>query len=443
MARRLRFIGLAAVSVLLAYLMLWRPQSNTDPKRIQVRFWHMWTAEWKDVVDKIVTRFNKSQDKYEVVALSVPSSGADSKFLMAVAGGNPPDCMAQWNAVIPTWAQSGLIKPLDDFMTPEQKRQFDAEAYPAVKKIGTYKGRLYALTIGMNLFALYYLPDQLVEAGYKEGEFPKSIEELTQVAARLNRFEGKRLKRLGFMPSSLLGMAEIFGGGYWDPIRQRVTVENPKNLEALEYIADEWKMLGYDNVTKFNSGLNTASFAGGWPFLEGYYSITIDGQWRVEQARKYKPNLKYSTIAIPPPKGGRKLAGLTGGNFMIIPAGAKQAEGAWEFIKFWSGLENPERAAEFYTWGGWLPLSPRVAKAPKYQAYLKKYPQFKTFLDMMPSENIQPLPPVPYQTFLNDEINRAEDYAVRGTLTPKQAMADLRKRLDHEIKRRKELGYED
>jgi len=85
----------------------------THHSRKKVRFWHMWTAEWKDVVDKIVDRFNKSQTEYEVEALSVPNPGADSKFILGVMGGDPPDVMAQWSPIIPPWADDHLLRPLD------------------------------------------------------------------------------------------------------------------------------------------------------------------------------------------------------------------------------------------------------------------------------------------------------------------------------------------
>ena len=116
------------------------PRERIYPHRIPVRFWHMWTAEWKTVVDRIVTRFNESQDKYEVIALSVPSTSADAKFLLAVVGGDPPDLMAQWNPIIPTWAQSGMLRPLDDLMTPDERERFFREAYPIAKKIGVRTG---------------------------------------------------------------------------------------------------------------------------------------------------------------------------------------------------------------------------------------------------------------------------------------------------------------
>jgi multiple sugar transport system substrate-binding protein len=114
-------------------------------------------------------------------------------------------------------------------------------------------------------------------------------------------------------------------------------------------------------------------------------------------------------------------------------------QGAWEFIKFWSGLKDPNQAAELYTWGGWLPLSKAVAGAPAYRAYVRKHPQFQTFLDVLPSQNIQPTPPVPYQDYLWDRVTRADDSAMRGTLTPQEALQRLVHEIEIEQAKRKEL----
>jgi multiple sugar transport system substrate-binding protein len=432
--------------VLVAVALFWGAQfqaSHAHTARKKVRFWHMWTAEWKDVVDKIVDRFNKSQDKYEVEALSAPSAGADSKFILGVMGGDPPDVMAQWNPIIPPWADDGLLRPLDELMSPEEKRKFDAEAYPVVKKLGTYKGRLYGMSIGINRQALYYIPKHLRDAGLDPDHFPTTLEELDAWGRKLNQFDkNKNLVRLGWGPGGILNFFPLYGGGLYDYRQNQLTIETPQNLAALKYLDSTRKRLGYDNVIRYNSGLDMNSFSGGWPFIGGAFSITPDGQWRVEQIRKYAPNLEYRTAPIPPPKGGLTFAGHANGNFMVVPMDAKEPAGAWEFIKFWSGLTDPNTAAEFYTWGGWLPLTPAIAKAPIYQEYLRKYPQFKTFVDLMPTENAGVLPPVPFQEYLGDQLAKMEDGVLRGTFTPEQGLHNFAKSIDAEVRRRKELGYD-
>ena len=411
------------------------------PRRKIVRFWHMWTAEWKTKVDTVVERFNRSQDEYEVQTLSIPSAGADSKFLLGVMGGDPPDVMAQWNPVIPAWADSGLIVPLDSLMSARDRTTFYQEAYPVVQKIGSYKGKLYGMSIGVNMSAIYYRPDQFRTAGLDPKETFRTLENVDAAGKKLDRFgKNGNLKRLGWLPAGFPFYAILFGGGFWDEATGRVTIDTPANLRALEYIVLSRKRLGYDAVTRFNAGLNTASSAAGWPFIEGAYSMTSDGQWRTKQVADYAPNLEYAAAPVPPPKGGIPRSGMSNGNFMVVPSGAKNRAGAWAFIRFWSGLENPARAAEFYTMGGWLPLSPAVANAPAYRRYIAEHPAFAPFVDLMSSPAMQVLPPVPYQTFLNDELTKTEDAAVRGTLSPAAALRDLQRKVDDEVQRRKALG---
>jgi multiple sugar transport system substrate-binding protein len=349
--------------------------------------------------------------------------------------------MAQWNQVIPKWAESKLIVPLDSLMSPREWADFQTNTYPIARRIGIYQGRLYGVTTGLNIWACYYRTDDLLAAGLDPNQFPKSLEGLVDWGRQLKRVDKRgNLTRLGFLPQWYCQYAPAFGDGFWDwPNPQRgLLLDTPDNLRALSYLVECRTELGFENVLRFESGLRQG-FATEWPFISGQYAITVDGQWRVQQLAQYAPELRYGTAAIPPPAGGRQHAGWSNGNFMIIPTGAKCPKGAWEFIKFWSGLDKPERAAEFYTWGGWLPLSKAIADAPIYREYVRKHPQFQTFLDVLPSENVQPTPPVPFQDYLWDRVTQADDSAMRGTVTPKQALERLAHEVEIEQAKRKEL----
>ena len=194
------------VAGLVVSLALPQPAPRAHPQRQPVRFWHMWTGEWKDVVDKIVGRYNQSQNRYELIALSIPASGgANAKFTLGVAGGDPPDVMAQWDPVIPNWVDSGLLQPLDDLMPAEQWKQLQQEMYPVARKIGMYKGRLYGVTVGLNIWACYYRPDHLKEAGLDGQPFPQTLEDLARWGDQLNRRDSSgNLARMAFyrLPTS-------------------------------------------------------------------------------------------------------------------------------------------------------------------------------------------------------------------------------------------------
>jgi multiple sugar transport system substrate-binding protein len=433
LSRTVRAIALAlAVGFLFWLFFIYQPpQPQHYPGRKPVVFWHMWTANWEQVVGDICNRFNKSQDEYEVIPLTVV--GGTRKTLIATAGGAPPDVMAQWDAVIPAWADRGALTALDTLMTADEWQALQKRLYPAVRAIGMYKGHFYGLSVGMNIFAMYYRPGHFREAGLDPDHFPQTIAELETAADKLFQYDAqKRLSRIGLIPRQLQHWYTVYGGSLYDAATERVTLTNPRNLAALEWMTARVQKTGFQHVQQFESGLSS-TFGPTWPFLNDAYAMALDGQWRVTQIAQYAPDLDYRTAPIPAPDGGKELACFSNGNFMLIPTGARNREGAWAFIRFWSGLDHPERAAEFYTWGGWLPIVPEIAQAPIYQAYCAKYPQFRTFVKILESPNVQVAPPTPAQAYLMARLGWAEDAALRGALSPKAALEQAQRDVDREL----------
>ena len=444
----LRWLGLLAVVMLLALVLVSRARMIEAARppgphtRIPVYYWHMWSGQWQPPMQRVVAEFNASQDKYEVIPLQVPYASADSKFLMSVAGGDPPDVMAQWTQAISTWSQDGVLQPLDTRMTPAERHYFQHGTYPVIHQNGWYKGHLYGLVMGVDVYACYYRPDQFREAGLDPDHFPQTLEGLTAAARRLDRVDGAgRFTRLGFLPQGFTDYAPSFGGGFYDAGSGQALLDTAPNRRALSYLVDTSRALGVDRVRRFNSGLKSENGAD-WPFIDGSFSVALDGEWRVQQLAEYAPGLDYRVAPLPPPAGGKPLASFSKTGFLTIPAGAKHPAGAWEFIKFWAGLDHPEQAARYNTWFGWLPSSPRMARSPDYRAFLRRYPQYRTFVRLAASPNIVTTPPVPYQLFLLDRISAMDDLAARGALSPAQALGGLERDTVRERARRKELGYD-
>jgi len=260
--------------------------------------------------------------------------------------------------------------------------------------------------------------------------------------SKLNEYDSSgRLTRLGFLPTNLTNYVASFGGGFYDPNTEEVLLDTPPNLRALTFIQQTDKQLGYDRILRFNAGLSSQDGAN-WPFIAGQMAITLDGEWRVKQLAQYAPNLKYQVAMLPPPSGGVPDASYSATSYLTIPSGAKHAAGAWAFIKFWEGLDNPVQGAAFKTWFGWLPDSPRMAAAPAYQAYLRRYPQYRTFVRLAASPHIVTLPPVPYSVYLQDHIATDDDLAERGALSAQQALTLLQNQIHQQQAQRKALGYD-
>ena len=448
----LRVVVIAAIALRIAWsVMEPAPEPRQYPDRIPVRFWHMWTAEWERVVRWIVTEYNNSQDVYEVIPLSVPTTtaagqgttNASQKVLLAIAGGSPPDCMAQWNPVLPAWAEQGLIMPLDEVATKAEIKNFHEGAFPIAIKVGEHRGRLYGVSIGLNDYAIYYNVAHLRAAGLDPANLPDTIPELLEWRRTLTRRDASgNLLRVGLAPLDLSRMWALFGKDLHDERRHEVNLESNAMREGIRFVHDNNAYYGFEDIIRFQAGIGISSAAGGasgWPFMSGQYSMAVDGQWRVEQLAQYAPDLEYVTGPIPNPDPEGPIMGLSYGNFMVVPTGAQCPAGAWDFIKFWSGLKDPEAAARLLVRGGWLPTMKATATAPDYQRFIRTYPQFETFVAQLYSDGLQPLPPVVNQVFLNTVITRVSERILRGSMAPNEAMAYFAGELADEERRRKKL----
>jgi multiple sugar transport system substrate-binding protein len=409
-----------------------------DPKRQLVLFWHMWSGEWQPVVENICKRFNESQSTYEVIPLQVPATGAESKFLLSAAGGACPDLVSQWNPVLGMWSDRGLIRPIEEVMTPAEKARFLREAYPIMRKHAVYRGKIMALIAGVDVSAVYYRLDHLKEIGLDQNSLPKTLEELVEVGKKLDRFdESGRLRRVGYLPTYYPNYVPSFGGSFNGP--HGPILDSPEQRRALGFIVEQEKRLGYDRVTRFTSSL-AADTGATAPLIAGNYSIMLDGQWRVKQTKQYAPDLPYCVAPLPPPKGGKPMASSTSANYMVIPRAAKNPKGALAFLKFWIGMDDREAGAQNVADMGWLPYSDQVAKTKNYQRYLAEFPQFRTFVELAASPNLDIPPQGPLQSFMMNEIYKADDAAVRGTLTPVQALERLSQTVQKERARQRRLG---
>jgi multiple sugar transport system substrate-binding protein len=417
---------LAAGAVVASYVFQ-EKQEAVPPAREEVVFWHFWGGKDRVVVENVVHRFNDSQDRYFVRAVAMPGNNLDVKLFLAVTGGDPPDLVNQDDPIVADWAARGALTPIDELASPEEMKQLRTWLFPAARRLTEYDGRLYALCNGLDIRALYYNRTLLEEHGLGP---PHTLAELDEIAAKVSVVdEDGRLVRAGYLPNPdrLWAWGVVFGGEFYDPTTGRVTADSPQIESALRWMVGYSRRFGASEVANFRPGGQTLpgkTFAL-LPLTEssphGPYATLMDGQWRVRElaesqaARRKKglPVAEYGVCPLPPPPAGRRRAGWVNGNFFLVPRGADQPEGAWEFMKFWSGFGGHEAAAaKTCVAGGWIPVSQQVVDQPAFQSYLSKQPLFAEFVALAGSENQFPIPVIPGAPFFKDEINNTASHAM-------------------------------
>lgn len=388
----------------------------------EVLFWHFWGGDDRAIVEEIVQRFNESQSEHHVRAIAMPGNNLDLKFFLSAAGGDPPDLLNQDDPIVADWASRGVLQPLRKLATAAEYQEMQQTLLPAAQSLATYDGEFYALANGLDIRALYVNKTLLAEYGLTP---PQTLAELDRMATLLAP-PGEDFERVGYLPDPrrLWAWGVVFGGEFYNRDSNTLTADDPAIVRALEWMGSYADKYGASQLAEFRTGDQSLPGAP-FPLLaDRRYAAIMDGQWRVRDIRAYRnqqaaagePTDEFSVVPLPPPAGGKANAGWVNGNFFVVPKQAKNPEGAWEFMKFWSGLAgNQGEAARACAAGGWIPVTQQVMDEPAYQALLDREPMMRVFVELAGSENQQPTPAIRLgAAYQRAVIGAAEEVLYRG-----------------------------
>jgi multiple sugar transport system substrate-binding protein len=426
MIRPILLTTIALGIIVWAFAMSLRSDESSVPMgRERVVFWHFWGGADRVTVRDVVRRFNESQERYWVEEVPVPGQNLDMKFFIALAGGDFPDVLNQDDQIIAQWAHRGVLTPLRELTADDDEyAELVDWLNPAARQIGSFRGELFALCNAIDIRALFYRNDAL-----GNDDAPRTISQLDSIAKRSNSNDSRIL----FLPDDrrLWAWGILFGGDFYDEQSGRVTANHPRIVKALTWMVSYTRHHGLKKTRAFRSTNREAG--AGSPLLANRYGLMMDGQWRVaelDEARETalkqgdKP-IEYGVVPLPAVDQGRRNAGWANGNFFVVPRGCKNPDGAWEFMKFWSGFGgNEAEAADTAASGGWIPPSHRVVEQAAFQDYLEKHPNFRLFVRLADSPNQVPTPAVPVQAYFYERVNLAAEEALSLSKTPQQALDD-------------------
>lgn len=324
-----------------------------------VTFWGSWSGAQAKQLEEQAATFNASQDEY--VVTYVPQELVEEKLLTAAAGGSVPDVVLWDRYQTSLYAQTNVLAPIDEFLEADSidVDQFYEQAFSEM----IVDEETYGLPLLVDNRSLFYSPEALTEAGL---EPPTTWDELRTTAEALTVRNGNSLERSGFALSDP-GLFNVWltqaGGSMYTEDGSATAFNSPEGLEVLDF----WSSLLDAGVYEIGFGEGVDGFA------EGIVSMKYDGPWALA-------DLDAAGVAygiVPPPSGpGGQGAGM-GGFGLVIPEGAKQSEGAWEFMKWWT--TQPENGVAFAKLSGWIPANIEAANDP----YFTESESYAAFIETM------------------------------------------------------------
>lgn len=466
-SRRAVLAGMAALGAA-AVLWPYTPKSRRRvPRggrgRVELTYWEKWTGLEGLALQRLVDRFNASQERVWVHL--IPVGDIDAKAMVAIGGGDPPDLVGLYTYNVPGYAEARAVMPLDEFVSRgglqregrEGERRLeagtesergvggggsggrgegdgvaDAEYAPGVRELLWHEGRQWAGVNTCYTLGLYYNRAMLREVG---ADAPTTVAELDAIADELTTQDAQgRITRAGFL-QNLPGWwpylwPAMFGGALFDAGRNAATVDSPACVEAFEWIAATARRRhGVAATRAFAAAFGRSMHSAQDPFISGRLAMIVQGPWLANFIAALNPALEFGVVPLPVSGALRASGrvddanpvGLLEADVLMIPRGCPHPEEAYEFLRFHQQQREQEQLALDH-----FKPSPFAAPSPEFLAR-HGHPGIRVHNAIVGSRNAMVLPRTRVWKQYSDLTTAAFD-AVWGGADVKQTLAGLNER---------------
>jgi ABC-type glycerol-3-phosphate transport system substrate-binding protein len=308
------------------------PPRNPDlPKeRVNLEVWlylDFWVQD--TLFREIVRDFEETYPNVKVhVQAFVRESMASRLRQAALQFGDPPD-LAQGHVF--AMAAQDFAEPIDDLW---QEWDAESEFLPIGMEEVTWQGRRYGVPVEVYCLALLYnkdlfdlagrpYPDELYEAyRFQEDLAALSAEDGSRYGLGLSTDPWYAFGWLAANDGEVLAQSS---DGY------TVTLNNPRNVAALQFIADLTYNKNYGPLpTSRPRDYEDARKR----FVEEEVAMFFGVPWDIPYIEDNAPNIRLGVAPMPAPDSATPNMTLRGSSGFFIPRGARNRQVAFEFMKW-------------------------------------------------------------------------------------------------------------
>jgi multiple sugar transport system substrate-binding protein len=393
--------------------------------KVEIVYWTGWTGHELDELQGLVDEFNRSHPRIHVRMFCQFGQSGYQKVRIAFEGNATPDVMSTvWADELAAYAKRDLLEPLDG---PMQKshRSFDREFVPGLRKALRVDGKIYALAMTTGTSFIVYNKNVFRECGIKTP--PKTPDELFEAARKTLKVRPDgTVDRFGFRPTGLFEWALVFGGKWYDPATRRITANDPRNVAALRWMASFNQILDANRSADFEASVGSDSTPSG-PFFVGKRAMWSTGEWAEEFIKRYSVSLDYGFFSLPSPFPRYARTYYANGSAFVIPAACKHKAEAWEFLNW---MTQPYAVRKFAVGIKNVPSLVSVTRDPYYQTD----PLMMFAVNLANGPNASGPPGLAIWPYYNQEIQRAEDSAIRGGANPQVLLDKLQRKIEEQYR---------
>ena len=364
------------------------PGASPAGGTVTIDFWHSETAANLDTLERLISRYNSSQDEVRVRSSQQGSNEEIMAKLTASLGSRQVPAVALLvEADTQKMIDSGAIAPIQDFVDREDYDLSDFNE--TLVRFYSAEGKLWVMPYCAGVPLLYYNKLTFREVGLDPEKPPRDLDEVRQYSEKiLKRDSSGNVVRSG-IALDIPDWTERMVGEHDELF---VDNENGHEGRATEVLFNSdtgrWYFQWWHDMVDEGLGFNVGRNPTG---ADGLLSLASD---RAAMTFSYSNALRSVIDVLEEGVEGVEmgvsgLPGVPGGTgapllysrgisiFNLRPE--EEQEAAWKFIKW---LVEPEQQAEWFAGSGYLPVSRAAVDLPAATDVIAKYPLFQVPLDL-------------------------------------------------------------
>lgn len=367
-------------------------------EEVELTFWMSANPTLEAAMDDIIQGYMEANPNVTVRQEAFPFGEYFQKIFTAFAGGDAPDVF--WIDVrTAAFAEEGLLLPLDDYVTDENRSDVIESAW----KEATWQDTIYSIPLHQLTEALYVNSQMAEEAGI---EIPTTVddawtwEEMVDITTQLTVREGEQTTVWGFGMERHLQdwplTAIIYQGG-GQPLSPDLTqaegyLNSEETVAAINWITGMVRDHQVMPIEPIPDGFPTGQTA--VYHATSTYRAALDNNF---------PDFEYQVAPLYVGPAG--CAVTSGGWNVAIANTSEHPDVAWSLVDWMTR----ERHLEWVNKSGYLPIRTSVMSDPQFSES-----PWTIFLEELNECSVN-RPPIPEYQLYNDLMNAAGiDIAIGG-----------------------------
>ncbi|MEU1072986.1 MULTISPECIES: sugar ABC transporter substrate-binding protein [unclassified Streptomyces] len=328
----------------------------------EITFWDNNTAVRRDIWMEIIKDFEKKYPDIKVNYVGIPAASVQSKYDTAIQGGGLPDVGGVGAAMLAGIVGQNALEPVGDRVTASTalNGKLNAGMVESVKAAGGRKD-LYTVPTSASNGVLYYRTDLFKEAGL---EAPTTWAKFYEAAAKLtdsgrNQFGYTIRGGAGSIAQALDAMYGQSGiTSFWDASGTKTTVDDPRNVQALEKYAALYKKA----TPSADVNNDFTKMVAQWD--SGRIGMLNHNLGSYKDHVKALGTDKFRGLPNPTTDSGARVQVSNPVDGLGLFKASKNKKAAWTFIEFAASHESNSKWNES---AGAIPANTEAAKDPWVQ----------------------------------------------------------------------------